>query len=361
MTEEIEWIESRERLEEVGAEWEALADSEPFPSLRHAWFAAWWEGFGGGGRLATCTIRRDGELAAVFPLATVDRRLETLTNDETPVCKPFGRDAAGVAAVVDVVLARRPGELVAEALPVGDATVGLLRDAARAAGRAVVIEPQHTSPLVEITGTFGSYAARLGRSTRGHLGRRRRKLEREHAAAFRLVEVPSDLEAELDRMFALEASGWKGRRGTAILASDASETFYRSLARRFHALDRVRVSSVEADGRLIAFQLCLLDHERLWFLKGGYDEQYAPYTPGLLLAFAQVERCYQLGLSGYELLGGSERYKRQFATGERHHVGVRSYGRYPIPLARFAYRRVARPRLKELRRALGERRPRPAR
>jgi CelD/BcsL family acetyltransferase involved in cellulose biosynthesis len=96
---------------------------------------------------------------------------------------------------------------------------------------------------------------------------------------------------------------------------------------------------------MIAFDLCLVDKGRLWILKGGFDEAFRRYAPGLLLTLAGIERAQELGLEAVELLGDQAGWKAKFANDERAHWLVHSYRRRPVPLARYAYRRGVRPPL----------------
>jgi hypothetical protein len=69
----------------------------------------------------------------------------------------------------------------------------------------------------------------------------------------------------------------------------------------------------------------------------------------------EIERSFELGLEAVELLGDIEDYKLAFATSERQHRRFQAYRRRPASMARFAYRRWARPALKQGRRQLSER------
>lgn len=340
----VEWIDAHERFLALEHEWDELADRQQLPFLRHAWFAAWWEAFGSG-RLLICALRRGGELGALFPLHTVRRQLVAPVNVHSPVFRPFARDADDLEAVIRAVLARRE-DLVVPALPADHPALGVLRRQSAASGRVDLVVPQHTSPIVETAGV-ADFDATLGRKTRQELGRLRRKMQRERDVQLSLVSRPDDLEQELQRGLELEASGWKGARGTAVLSSPATTAFYRGIARAFHAEDRVRFSTVTLDGELAAFDFCILDHDRLYGLKFGYDEDFRSYGPGFVLQHAAIKRCCELGLQAYELLGAADEYKLRFSTTAREHYALRSYGRRPASLARYGYRRAVRPILRQ--------------
>jgi CelD/BcsL family acetyltransferase involved in cellulose biosynthesis len=354
VTYEIQWIDEPAALSRVAPAWDRLAARIGVPFVAHLWVDAWWRAFGAGRELRICTVHRDGELVGALPLVARGRLLSSPTNAHTPVFAPLGADDA-VQAVAEAASIDRHRSLVVTHLPSGGTAAHILADASLRAGRLTWIEPGQLSPVVDTSGDVDAYHARLGRHTRRELLRLRRKLEAEQAAVVRTLDAPTNLGAQLDAFFDLEARGWKGRRGTAILSSERTTAFYKAVAAGFAGRGELRVSTIEVGDRLIAFDLGLVSAERLWVVKGSYDEAYRRYAPGLLLLLAEIERAFELGLDAVELLGDAEPYKRKFATDFRPHCAVHSHRRRLVPLAWLSYRRLARP---ILRRAYRKVRPR---
>jgi CelD/BcsL family acetyltransferase involved in cellulose biosynthesis len=342
---EIEWIGEPAALSRIAPEWDRLAAELGVPFVAHTWVDAWWQAFGAGRELRICTARRDGELVGVLPLVARGRLLSSVTNAHTPVFLPVGGDDA-VQALAEAASIDHHRSLVVTHLPSGGTATHILAEASLRAGRLTWIEPGQLSPVVDTSGEVDDYHGRLERHTRRELLRLRRKFEAEQSGVVRPLATPSDLGAELDAFFALEARGWKGRRGTAILSSASTTVFYRAVAAGFAERGELRISTIEVDGRLIACDLGLVSAGRLWVLKGSYDEAYRRYAPGLLLLLAEIERAFELGLDAVELLGDAEPYKRKFATDFRPHCAVHSHRRRLVPLAWLSYRRLARPLLR---------------
>ena len=341
-----EWIEELERFEELRPDWEQLAERDRLPFSRHGWFTAWWRAFGGSSRLQICALWEGNELAGIFPLLASDGRLEALANVHTPVFRPLVRDDNVLRELVDVAVGRAPGIFDVSQLPCNDAARELIAEGCREAGRPTLIENGRISPLVETAGELSDYLKAMDRKWRKDVERRRRKLESEKQATVSPVGLPGDIEGELTAGFAVEASGWKGQRGTAIAQSGSVTTFYRTLAEEFAKDGRLRFSTIFAGDELVAFDYCLLDHGRLWILKGGYDEAFRGYAPGLVLTLAQIERAFELGLEAVELCGDVAPWKLRFANASRAQCSVHSFGRRPAQLARYAYRRTMRPHLR---------------
>lgn len=343
-----EWLEDEREFEPLQREWDDLA-VQASPFVTHAWVLAWWRAFGRG-RLRICVARRDGRLVAGLPL--VDQRgwLVSPTNAHSPRFQPVG-DVADIARLLRMVVGDGPPVLALEHMPVDDPAVSGLAALSVAARRLTWIEPGRRSPIVETTGDPHDYLASRGRHVRRELARLRRKLVAEHDAVVTPFAQATDPGPAIEEMLQLEARGWKGRRGTAILQSDEATAFYHDIATRWADAGELRISSIRSGGALVAVDLCVVSHRRAWIPKGAYDERFARYSPGRVLLLAEIEAALDSELQAVELLGDADRYKLAFATSSRSLCTVHSCARSPVPLMRMGYRRRIRPPLHRVYRA----------
>jgi CelD/BcsL family acetyltransferase involved in cellulose biosynthesis len=341
----IEWVTDPAQLAALAGPWEALVAAEDHPFSDLVWLRAWWAAFGDGAQLCVCTHWRDGELTAALPLGLRRGRLFALSNYHQPLFRPPARDEQALRAVVDAALAESATELFIHALPESDAAMRALSRAAVDARRVLLVEPAHTSPIVDTGGDLEVYLRRLGATVK----RRRRKLEREHEAAFRVDAGEENLNAALRRGFEVEASGWKSRAGTAVLSSADTVSFYTELAGAYRERGELRLAWLHVDGEPAAFNFCIERRRRLYLLKTGFNERFSSHAPGIVLHLLVVEHCFGSDLAAYELLGDAERWKLELATSERRHVRAWTYRRRPLPLARYVARRRAVPLLRTIR------------
>jgi len=343
------WVSDEQAFADLGGPWDALARTDPTPFMDHAWLTAWWAAFSGGRALAVCTVWDGHNLRAALPLAHEHgRTFEALANTHSPTFCPLAADDAAARALAGAVLTE--GDVVVPCLPAGHAVATpLLGPRGR---RLVAIEPQHVSPTVTLDGDFPEFRSRTRARWGAPLERFERKMARDHDARFFLVEAPRDLEAELAAGFRVEASGWKGSAGTAIVSRPETERFYREVARAYAANGGLRLSAITLDGTLVAFDLCLLSKGRLHLLKTGYDEKFRRLAPGLVLRLKVIERCFELKLESHELGGGSDPWKLKFSDAGRPHVVLRSLRPRPAGVMRWSYRRALRPVLRRAYRAV---------
>jgi CelD/BcsL family acetyltransferase involved in cellulose biosynthesis len=342
---QIEWITEPERFAELAEPWDWLAARQPTPFGRHAWFSAWWDAFGAQGQLSVCAVWRGRRLVAALPLWRRGQAMRVMANVHTPVFQVPACDHRAREAAFSAALRAAPGALEVEALAATDPALPALAKDSRGARRVALVESLHTSPIIDLREDFAAYA-RLHPTRTRKLAKLGRRMRRDHQTEVVLLEAPAGLDRELERCFELEAAGWKGAAGTAIISAEETARFYRSVASAYQRLGELRLSTITLDGELATFDLCLLHANRLWTLKSAYNESYRRLSPGMVLLLWEIERSFELGLEAVELLGGSEDYKLAFATSEREHRRFRAYRRRPASLAQFAYRRWARPVLR---------------
>lgn len=348
----VEWVTTAERLAGIGESWRALLGRQATPFDTPEWFSAWWSAFGddGSSELHVATVWRGGELAAVLPLQRRGGQgLAALSNDHSPLFRAVAADAAALAQVVGAALGDGRQPLTLAAVPSDDPLLATLGERAARLGMRPLLEPAHTSPIVDTAGDPTQWRAASKPRWGAPLERFRRKMGNDHQARFAILEQPEDLDRALARGFEVEASGWKGEHGTAILSSPATTAFYRDFAHAAHARGELLLSGIELDGALAAFDLTVLRSNRLYLLKTGFDERFRKLAPGLVMRLSVIERCFELGVEAHELLGDDAAWKRKFATTERSHVDCHTYGSGLVGGGRYAYRTIARPLLKRAR------------
>jgi len=81
----------------------------------------------------------------------------------------------------------------------------------------------------------------------------------------------------------IEASGWKGRKGTALAASLSLVAFYTALVEGLAREGWLEWHFLNADAKTLAGHLAVRFGRSMTLVKIGYDEAYAKCSPGNLL------------------------------------------------------------------------------
>jgi hypothetical protein len=101
----------------------------------------------------------------------------------------------------------------------------------------------------------------------------------------------------LEAFLALEAAGWKGRRGTALASQPGSAAYARALFAGEPAGARPRIDSLLAGSETVASSLALLSHGTAYLLKTAYDSRRRSSAPGLLLELEIIRACHEDGFA----------------------------------------------------------------
>ena len=123
----------------------------------------------------------------------------------------------------------------------------------------------------------------------------------------------------------LEAAGWKGRTGSALLSDPHRRQFYEKYATIASEKGILRLSFMRIGGEVAATQIAVESGGRFWLLKVGYDEKFARCSPGHLLMVQTLRYAAERGLRTFEFLGSAEPWTQVWTTDVRPCVSVWAY------------------------------------
>lgn len=182
----------------------------------------------------------------------------------------------------------------------------------------VIIERHALSPVVDCRTSFEDYLARSGKSVRKYWRTCRREVLDRGSLTVEFVGGGPRLGEILQEMLELEASGWKGRNGTAILDNPSDTQFYTRLAFAAAEAGALRLALLREGERVVAFEYCIVSEGVVMAMKVGYDETRARLQLGHLIALLNIrDACGRADLKYYDMLSNSLRiadYKKRFAT-----------------------------------------------
>lgn len=124
---------------------------------------------------------------------------------------------------------------------------------------------------------------------RSTLRRKERRLGDEGSISYRLLGARDDVTPWIESFLEVEASGWKGRAGTAMAASESARTFFVAACRAAHARQQLHMLALELDGKPIAMKCNFLSGTHAFTFKIAYDEAHARYSPGILIELFQMQ------------------------------------------------------------------------
>jgi CelD/BcsL family acetyltransferase involved in cellulose biosynthesis len=222
-------------------------------------------------------------------------------------------------------LARGGSPLYLQRIPADSLSLQQLRRIYRC--RAIVItRPQPACPYIALDESWLEPEQHLNSGRRSDLRRARRKAEQLGSVTTEIRTPDLDeLPELLDTAFEVEANCWKGGAGTALAHDAHRAVFYRQFAEAACVEGILRICFLRIGDRVAAMQLALEQGRGFWLLKVGYDQRFAPCSPGQLLLRDTIRYAVEAGLESYEFLGRAESWTEVWTKTEHQYVSVRVY------------------------------------
>jgi hypothetical protein len=157
-------------------------------------------------------------------------------------------------------------------------------------------ERSHTRALFRPAASAEAFLTRaLCGKKRKELRRQERRLAEAGRVTYDELAPDGDLVAWLDEFVALERRGWKGRGGTALGIDPAGHAMFCAMAHGAFARGRWMTLALRVDGRPVAMKCNLRSGAGAVAYKIAYDEDFARYSPGVLLEIEHVRRLHEPG------------------------------------------------------------------
>jgi CelD/BcsL family acetyltransferase involved in cellulose biosynthesis len=308
---------------EPASAWEELAErSGASPFARPGWVAAWWRAFGRGS-MEVVSVRRAGALSAAIPLVARHGVLSSPTNWHTPLFAALSEDRFAAGELARAVLARLPRRLDLRFIDPGDRLVDGLRAQGARAKLRLAERVVARAPYVPTDVSWESYERGLSRNRRKNLRKRRAQLEELGELCFKVEDGSERLHELLRTALRIEASGWKGKRRTAIVSRPETVSFYTDVARWAAERGILRLGFLRLDGEPIAFDFSLEDQRSIYSIKAGYADEHRALGPGTELTYRMIRHAFEGEARSYEFLGDTDAFKQGWCNGyqrERLHL-----------------------------------------
>ncbi len=341
-------IRTCSELGPLAADWDELARAEGSPFLTHAWLSAWWSGFGEGEPIWLLLEDADGSLRAGAFLHRSGGRLAAAANVHSGDWNAVAVDQRARAELWAALAELGANRVQLGGLPeLAEGTASLAEALARN-GYSVARVPGPFCPWLDLPGSWEELIGGVSASLRSQLKRRRKNLEKEGSVTFRTVAGGASFDRDLETFLTLEASGWKGESGTAILSKPSTERLYREFAHAAAARGWLRLYLLELDGEAIAADYGCAYAGIGVFIKTGFDEAHSRLSPGLLLRAEVLRASIEEGLEYYDFLGDADVYKTRWTADVHPRTQLFAYRGLARP--GYLYRTTLRPLLKSARR-----------
>lgn len=284
-----------EGLQRLAPQWQQLADALPDAEYyqRPQWYQAWQHLAEAPQDMLWVTVQDQGRLSAVLPLQLVHRRMGPLMVRELRLVNHGHMTLADVCADRrDPTLwpdlwrwlhsrqAPRWDRLVVTQTPADGVLAGWMQQQPPA---HLLHSVASSSARVDCRRSLDELLKACGGNHRSNLSRRSKRAEAIGPLRYELARTPEDLARLMPVFMSLEASGWKGKAGSAVASTPKVRAFYDSLLDGFGRRGECEIDVLYVGERAVASVLWFRTARQIHLQKIGYLEELSDLSPGKLL------------------------------------------------------------------------------
>ena len=203
------------------------------------------------------------------------------------LCTPLlDRDIANEAVARLMQQARKAGAhaLILRDLPLDGAAASAFTDVLRERGMRPLVLHSNVRACLDATRDAEELLRdALGPKKLKELRRQRNRLAEHGAVRFDVARTREQIASAVEIFLALEASGWKARRGTALKQDDGDAGFVRRATLALAEAGQCEIVSLRAGETPVAAAIVLRHQDRAFYFKLGVDERFAKLSPGVQL------------------------------------------------------------------------------
>jgi CelD/BcsL family acetyltransferase involved in cellulose biosynthesis len=237
--------------------------------------------------------QNDARLIGLLPVVSLSRAykipLPALVSAHpygTLCTPPLDRDMAGEAASQLMHGARNAGAraLILRDMSLDGAAMRAFTESLKRDGLRPRVLQSYLRASLDATGDAEALLQdALGRKKLKELRRQRHRLTEHGAVSFDVARSPDEVAAATETFMTLEASGWKGQRGTALAQDEGDAAFIRRATKTLAETGQCEIVTLRAGATPVAAAIVLRHQDRAFYFKLGVDERFAKFSPGVQL------------------------------------------------------------------------------
>src|SRR5258706_8060027 len=234
--------------------------------------------------------------------------------------------------------------------PCEEGIFSALADVLRRRQQFAIATDQFSRALVVKRGEWAQSMPALPREFNKCLPRKERRLREQGGVAHLELKPGEDAAPWIAGFLALEASGWKGKRGSALACSEGNRRFALKTMSEAARRGRLLMAGIDFDGRPISRCINFTAGVGSFAFKTAFDESFAQYSPGVMAEVDNLKLFHRLaGVLWMDSLTEPDNdMMNRLWNGRRLFqtllIGTGAWGELAasgLPLARWAQRRVA--------------------
>jgi hypothetical protein len=200
-----------------------------------------------------------------------------------------------LAALIDWLRGERTSIIGLQYIPTEGPFSQALAEALKAANIKPFVLDGYARPVLRRAKDGETYVNEfIPRKERQELRRREKRLNEQGTLTQVALAPGEDVGRWIDEFLKLEASGWKGKEGTAMACSEANRRFLTETFAAAYQRGRLEMVGVDFNGKPLGRCTGFIAGKGAYAFKPAYDEAFAKFSPGILAEVARIRNLHQL-------------------------------------------------------------------
>ncbi len=130
--------------------------------------------------------------------------------------------------------------------------------------------------------------------SRKEFRRQQNRLAERGRLEFASLGQEGNVHAWVEEFLELEEISWKGEKGRALASSPEDRAYFEEIAAEAFRRKQLMMLAMRLDGRPVAHKCNFISGQGSFAFKIAYDEEFARFSPGVLLEIENIRRLHQL-------------------------------------------------------------------
>lgn len=159
----------------------------------------------------------------------------------------------------------------------------------RTARRADIVHRSERAMLKSELDPGRYFEIHMRQKKRKELRRLRTRLDELGTVQFETLSAGDPIDHWITEFLVLEASGWKGRSGSALDDAEHTRAFFIDAIKGAHEAGKLEMLRLSLDGKAIAMLVNFITPPGCFAFKIAFDENYARFSPGVFIKIENLK------------------------------------------------------------------------
>lgn len=314
--------------------WNILVEKSSLNSVfvRHEWIRCLWDFYGQESQLLVLLFQEEGVLKAIAPLMISTgtfrdcfsvRKISFIETDESPHCGLIVDSyCVDIKQIIDALLTHVKSRkeawdiLLLRKIHEESQLLAVFPVVAAERKENILVKKSLRSPVLYMNSDWESFYTATSQRFKKKLRYDRNKLKRSGKVGIQLFDTPEQIADVIEEVFVVGRRSWKEKIGNSTGSTPQNRMFFSKLPR---ALEQggngVLLWTLRLDDKIVAFEYHIRQGNKVYALRGEFDEKYQESSPGAVLDAEVVERLFKQRIQAYDMCGdATDQYKLRWTS-----------------------------------------------